>query len=167
MDRLRRHITPHYLMVAGLVLIWLAVLAALPALLPTQFASWFAFIALLITPGYLLGDIITWKLDLDAVERVALALPLGMAVLAVPGTISLVMHLDIHQLAMGWAIASGFIILIWLFHETRIFRHRSRGLHRARRGESPDRRAVARGVHPDPYGWSGGPANCGSTDLRP
>ena len=127
MDRLRRHITPHYLMVAGLVLIWLAVLAALPALLPTQFASWFAFIALLITPGYLLGDIITWKLDLDAVERVALALPLGMAVLAVPGTISLVMHLDIHQLAMGWAIASGFIILIWLFHETRIFRHRSRG----------------------------------------
>lgn len=117
MDRLRKLFTPHYLMVAGLITIWVAVLATLPALLPLQLASWFAFIALLITPGYLLGDIITWKLNLDAVERLALALPLGMAVLAVPGTIALVMHLDIHQLAYGWAIVSGFIILAWFFHE--------------------------------------------------
>ncbi len=123
-DRLRKLITPHYLMVAGLIIIWLAVLATLPALLPMQLASWFAFIALLITPGYLLGDIITWKLNLDVLERLALALPLGTAVLAIPGTVALVLHLDVHQLAYGWAIVSGIIILGWFFHEAWVVKDR-------------------------------------------
>ena len=73
MQRLRKLLTLQYLMVAGLIAIWVMVLAALPALLPLQLASWLAFVALLITPGYLLGDMITWKLDLDVVERLALA----------------------------------------------------------------------------------------------
>ena len=127
MQRFRRLLTPHYLLVAGLIIAWVMVLAALPALLPLQAASWLAFVALLIVPGYLLGDIITWKLDLDIVERLALALPLGVAVLAIPGIISLVLHLDIHQLALGWAIASGIVIIGWLINEAFIYRHRSRG----------------------------------------
>ncbi len=125
MQRFRRLLSPHYLLVAGLVAIWLMALAAVPALLPVHLASWLAFIALLIVPGYLLGDIITWKLDLDIVERLALALPLGVAVLAVPGIISLVLHLDIHQLAFGWAIASGMVIVGWLFNEAIIYRERT------------------------------------------
>ena len=125
MNELRKLITPHYLMVASLVLIWLTVIAALPAVLPLQLASWFAFIALLITPGYLLGDIITWKLNLDALERLALALPLGMAVLAVPGIMALLLHLNIHELALGWAISSSLVILAWFFHEAWIFRRRT------------------------------------------
>ena len=127
MHRLRRLITPHYILVASLILIWIMALAALPALLPLHAASWLAFIALLIVPGYLLGDIITWKLDLDIVERMALALPLGAAVLAVPGIISLLLHLDIHQLAFGWAIASGIVIVSWLFNEAFIYRQRPEG----------------------------------------
>jgi len=117
MDRFRKLITPHYLMVAGLIVIWLAVLATLPAILPLQLASWFAFVALLITPGYLLGDIITWKLNMDAVERLALAFPVGMAVLAIPGTIALTMHMGIHELAYGWAIVSGIVIFAWFLNE--------------------------------------------------
>ena len=126
MQRLRRLLTLQYLTVAGLIAIWVMVLAALPALLPLQAASWLAFIALLITPGYLLGDIITWKLDLDVVERLALALPLGVAILAVPGIIALLLHVDIHQLALGWAVASGAVIISWLFHEAIIFSRRPR-----------------------------------------
>ena len=126
MQRLRRLLTLQYLTVAGLIAIWVMVLAALPALLPLQAASWLAFIALLITPGYLLGDIITWKLDLDVVERLALALPLGVAILAIPGIIALLLHVDIHQLALGWAVASGAVIISWLFHEAIIFSRRPR-----------------------------------------
>ncbi|MDX1415450.1 MAG: tetratricopeptide repeat protein [Candidatus Promineifilaceae bacterium] len=124
MDRIRKLITPQYIMVVSLIIIWLMVLATLPAFLPLQLASWLAFIALLITPGYLLGDIITWKLKMDAVERLALALPVGMAILAVPGTVALVLHLDIHQLAYGWAIVSGLIILTWILHEIRFVKNR-------------------------------------------
>ena len=127
MERIKNLITPHYLMVAGLVIIWIAVLAALPALLPLHIASWFAFLALLITPGYLLGDVITWKLDLDALERLALALPLGITVLAIPGITSLLLHLTIHQFAFIWAVVSGAIILAWLVNEMVIHRHRPRG----------------------------------------
>ncbi len=124
MQRFRRLISPHYMLVASLIVIWVMALAALPSLLPLHLASWLAFIALLIVPGYLLGDIITWKLNLDVVERLALALPLGVAILAVPGIISLLYHLDIHQLALGWAIASGIVIVAWLFHEAFTYQER-------------------------------------------
>ena len=127
MQRLRRLLTPNYILVASLIAIWVMVLAALPALLPLHAASWLAFVALLIVPGYLLGDIITWKMDLDVVERLALALPLGVTVLAIPGIVSLVLHLDIHQLAYGWAIASGIVIIGWLINEASIYRKRPHG----------------------------------------
>ena len=117
MSKLRSFITPHYITVVALVLIWGLALAAVPAYLPLHVASWFTFLALLIAPGYLLGDIITWRLNLDAIERLALALPMGVAVLAIPGAISLLLHLDIHQLALGWSALSGLVILVWLLHE--------------------------------------------------
>ncbi|MFN2136279.1 MAG: hypothetical protein ACK2UK_10015, partial [Candidatus Promineifilaceae bacterium] len=117
MQRVRAFITPHYVTVAGLILIWALVLIAFPAALPLHFASWLTFLALLITPGYLLADIITWRLNLDGLERLALALPLGVAVLAVPGIIALLLHLTIHQLAFAWALLSGMVILVWLLHE--------------------------------------------------
>lgn len=117
MQKLRSFITTHYIMVFALVLVWALALAAVPSYLPLHAASWFAFLALLIAPGYLLGDIITWRLNLDAIERLALALPMGVAVLALPGAAALLMHLDIHQLALAWSVLSGLIILIWLLHE--------------------------------------------------
>ncbi len=120
MQRLRKYITPHIITVAILVLAWLLAIAALPAYLPLQVASWLAFLALLIAPGYLLGDMITWRLKMDGLERLALALPLGVAVLAVPGTAALLLHLDIHQLALGWALLSGLVIIAWFLHEWRV-----------------------------------------------
>ena len=93
---------------------------ALPAYLPLQAASWLAFLALLIAPGYLLGDMITWRLKMDGLERLALALPMGVAVLAIPGTAALLLHLDIHQLALGWAVLSGLVIAAWFVHEWRV-----------------------------------------------
>ncbi|MFN2179960.1 MAG: hypothetical protein ACK2UV_10785, partial [Candidatus Promineifilaceae bacterium] len=122
MKKLRSLITPHYITVMALVLIWALTLAAIPAYLPLHVASWFAFLALLIAPGYLLADIITWRLNLDGIERLALALPMGVAVLAIPGIAALLIHLDIHQLALAWATLSGLIILIWLLHEIFIVR---------------------------------------------
>ena len=83
------------------------------------------FLALLIAPGYLLGDMITWRLNLDTVERLALALPMGVAILAIPGSVALLLHLDIHQLALAWAVLSGLVMLIWLLHEIK-FVHRKR-----------------------------------------
>ena len=53
------------LLAAGLVLAFLAVGFGLPGGLPLQAASWLTFLALVITPGYLLGDMVTWRLDLD------------------------------------------------------------------------------------------------------
>ena len=49
----------------GLIAVWLLVLAGVPTVLPTQAASWLVFLALLIAPGYLLGDLITRRLGLD------------------------------------------------------------------------------------------------------
>ena len=122
MQRIRPFITPHTITVALLVLVWALALAALPAMLPLHVASWFAFLALLITPGYLLGDMITWRLNLDSLERLALALPLGVAVLAIPGITALLLHLNIHQLALSWAVLSGVTILLWLVHEILVVR---------------------------------------------
>ncbi len=126
MQRIRSYITPHYITVTALILLWVLTLAILPAALPLHVASWLTFLALLIAPGYLLGDIITWRLNLDGLERLALALPIGVAILAIPGTAALLLHLDIHQLAFAWAILSGVVILAWLLYEITIVREQGR-----------------------------------------
>ena len=69
---------------------------------PLQVASWLTFLALLVTPGYLLGELATWRLRLDSIERLALAFPLSIVVLAVPGMIALLRHQTIVELANGW-----------------------------------------------------------------
>ena len=109
---------------AGLIAVWLVVLAGVPHVLPTQAASWLVFLALLIAPGYLLGDLITRRLGLDSLERLALALPLGVVVLAVPGLVSLLQHGSIQELATGWMVTSGLVILVWLVHGVLTMRSR-------------------------------------------
>lgn len=98
----------------ALIFVWLGVLAGGAIWLPTQAASWMTFLALVILPGYLLGDLMTPRLDLDQVERLALAFPLGMAVLTLPGLSAFLFHLTVDQLALGWAGASGAVVLVWL-----------------------------------------------------
>ncbi|UCC86832.1 MAG: tetratricopeptide repeat protein [Anaerolineales bacterium] len=105
-----------YLIPLGLIAAWLLVIVGLPANLPIQAASWLTFIALLITPGYFLADIITWRLDIDWLERLALALPLGVAIMAVPGIVALLQHLTISGLTMGWVIATVLVLVAWLLH---------------------------------------------------
>ena len=104
------------LLTIALFLAWVLVVARVAGSLPTQAASWLTFIALLITPGYFLADLITWRLKLDWLEQLALAMPLGVAILAVPGTIALVQHLTLDQLTSGWIIASALVFLAWLVH---------------------------------------------------
>jgi tetratricopeptide (TPR) repeat protein len=101
------------LIALGLIFIWAAVLAGVPNFLPVQLASWMTFLALTILPGYLLGDLLTTRLDLDQVERMALAFPLGMAVLALPGMAALLLHWTLDQLALGWAGATTLVVLAW------------------------------------------------------
>ncbi len=113
MQRLRQLFTPHILLAIGLIIIWVFVLAGQPHTLPIQAASWLTFLALLITPGYLLGDMAAWRLNLDSIERLALALPLGVLVLAIPGAIALLLHLTLTELAVFWAVVSAGVILLW------------------------------------------------------
>lgn len=107
---------PRGVLAAILIAAWAVVVAGLAPGLPVQVASWLVFIALLITPGYLLGEVVTWRVGLDALERLALALPLGFAVLAVPGMAALLLHLTVEQLSLGWVMASGAVLLVWLIH---------------------------------------------------
>src|SRR6266545_5332097 len=73
----------------GLIALWATVLAGLPhallaqlagSIIPEavqiQLASWLTFFALFITPGWLAADLLTWRLDVDWLERQAVALPL-------------------------------------------------------------------------------------------
>jgi tetratricopeptide (TPR) repeat protein len=99
-----------------LVVLWLLVIFGLSSSLPIQWASGLTFVALVITPGYLLADMIAGRLNLDRLERLALAFPLGITVLAVPGMISLVFHLTIQHLALGWILASATVIGSWVAH---------------------------------------------------
>ena len=105
-----------FLIPVVLVTAWALVLLGVPALLPTQAASWLTFIAFLIAPGYFLADLITWRMDLDWAERLALALPLGVATMAVPGIVALLRHLTISQLVTLWTLASAVVLIIWLVH---------------------------------------------------
>lgn len=103
------------LVMAGLlILAWILALTAVPAFIPIQAASWLTFTALLITPGYLLADMLGWRLGFDIMEKLGLAMPLGIAVLAVPGIFALLRHQTLIGLATGWAIISGFIIFGWV-----------------------------------------------------
>ncbi len=120
---------PRHLWSIGLIALWLAVLVGLPAALPTQIAgwlitetvrvqlaSWLTFFALFITPGWLIAEILTWHLDLDWLERLALAFPLGVAVMAVPGMAALLAHLTLPQLNVLWIAASVVVVIGWLIH---------------------------------------------------
>jgi len=100
----------------GLILVFLAVVLDVPTQLPLQPASWLTFIALIITPGYLLSDIVVWRLDMDWLERLALAMPLGVAVMALPGMASMLGHKTIQDLAIIWKLTVGVLIVIWLVH---------------------------------------------------
>ena len=99
-----------------LMLAFLAVVLGLPAYLPLQAASWLTFVALLITPGYFLTEIITWHLKLDWLERLTLAFPLGLAALALPGLIVVVLHLTIQELELGWILTVDLLLIAWLVH---------------------------------------------------
>ena len=126
------------LFAAGLIAAWLLVLAGVPAYLPIQLASWLTFTALLITPGYLLADLITWRRGLDELERLALALPLGMASIAVPGIVALLQHWNITQLTAGWMVTACLILAAWLLYTgIRIFTRAS--------ADSPARRRASHG----------------------
>ena len=102
------------LVALALIFVWGAVLAGAALWLPTHAASWLTFLALVIMPGYLLGDLLTTRLDLDQVERLALAFPLGMAVLTLPGLSALLFHWTLDQLALGWAGCTGVVVVVWL-----------------------------------------------------
>lgn len=106
----------------GLIVVWLVVVLGLPSHLPIQVASWLTFLALLIAPGYCLGDMITWRLDLDWIEKLALALPLSVVVIALPGMISMLAHLTVYQLTAGWQFVSWLLLLVWAFHVWRVQR---------------------------------------------
>ena len=105
---------PRVALAAALIACWLPTARVLPPGLPTQLASWLVFIGLFITPGYLLGDLITRPLRLDTMERLALAFPAGLALLSVPGLVALSFHLSIDDLVRGWRLVSIIIILSWL-----------------------------------------------------
>jgi tetratricopeptide (TPR) repeat protein len=101
------------LLPALLIACWGGVLFGLPKLLPTQAASWVTFLALFITPGYLLGELVARRVALDPLERLALAFPLGVAALTPVGMAALLQHWTVDQLALGWALTSGAIIVGW------------------------------------------------------
>jgi tetratricopeptide (TPR) repeat protein len=101
---------------ASLIIAWFLVIGGIAPHLPLQVASWLTFVALLITPGYLLADTITWRMDIDWVERLALAFPLGVAILAVPGIVSLLLHVTITELTAAWKIAAAIMLTFWLLH---------------------------------------------------
>lgn len=98
---------------ALLIVCWGSVLFGLPLLLPVQAASWITFLALFIAPGYLLGDLVARRLELDLPERLALAFPLGVAALTPVGMAGLLLHWTVEQLALGWALTSGVVIVAW------------------------------------------------------
>ena len=100
----------------GLIALWMLVLTGLPKQLPTQAASWLTFLGFLVTPGFCLAQIITGNQRLDWLERLALAFPFSIAILAVPGTIALVQHATLDVLVLGWGVTSGLIIIAWAAH---------------------------------------------------
>ncbi|NJN81871.1 MAG: hypothetical protein HC802_06005 [Caldilineaceae bacterium] len=109
-------LTANVMLGFGLILLWLALLLRAPVYLPMQLASWLTFLALFITPGYLLGDMLVWRLRLDWLERMALAFPLGVAVMALPGLFVLLQHGTIVELTTGWIAVTTAVVIGWLLH---------------------------------------------------
>jgi len=117
---------PRHLCSIGFVLLWLAILLglhariaesmAIPEAVRVQVVSWLTFFAVFITPGWLIAEILTWHLDLDWLERLALAFPLGVAVMAVPGMAALLWHLTLAQLNILWIAASAAVVVAWVIH---------------------------------------------------
>lgn len=105
-----------YAVPLALLVIWAAVVAGVPHFLPVQMASWLTFLALFITPGYLLAEMLLDRLELDGLERWALAFPLGVAVLSIPGMWALLNHHTVRDLALGWMGASTLVVIAWLLH---------------------------------------------------
>ncbi len=103
-----------YTIAIVLIAAWIAVLLRASFYLPIQAASWLTFLALFITPGYLLGDMITRTLDLDWLERLALAFPLGIACMSLPGLAALLQHWTMSQLALGWVGITAPVVVIWI-----------------------------------------------------
>ncbi|MCO5199282.1 MAG: tetratricopeptide repeat protein [Anaerolineae bacterium] len=124
MDRLRTILNrpnwSRYFVALALIAVWLLVLIGMSRDMPLHVAGWITFLGLLITPGYLLGDIVTWRMRLDWIERLALALPLGVVILAIPGTMALLLHLTLTQLALGWMITSALVVVAWLIWGVRV-----------------------------------------------
>lgn len=111
--QLSHSVTPRRVTPAVLLLVWLVVVLPLPMPASLQWASWLAYLALLITPGYLLADILTGPHDYDELERLAMALPLGLGVMAVPGTVALVSHWTLAQLTASWIAVSTLVVVAW------------------------------------------------------
>src|SRR5690349_16530507 len=66
-----------------------------PTNLDIQVGNWLFWLGLLIMPGYLLAEILTWQVDLDWIERLALAFPLGIAAMAPVGETVILAHFDV------------------------------------------------------------------------
>lgn len=106
--------TGNLVLVGLLILAWVLALTAVPPFVPIQIASWITYVALIITPGYLLADMIGVRLELDIMEKLGLATPLGIAILAIPGIVALLLHQTLFDLAISWAIISGLILFCWI-----------------------------------------------------
>ncbi|MEZ4716469.1 MAG: tetratricopeptide repeat protein [Caldilineaceae bacterium] len=117
---------PRHVLALAFILLWALVIHGLPPSLPLQVTSWLTFLALLVTPGYLLTEVIAWRTDLDWIERLALAFPVSVAVLALPGLAALLLHRSMAELATGWIMASGLAVGIWFIHL--IWRRRGPGV---------------------------------------
>ena len=97
----------------ALAVVWALVTAGAATLLPTQAASWLTFLAIVIAPGYLLGEMLAARLELDRIERLALAFPLGMAIVALPGMAAFLLHWTVDGLALGWALTTSLVVGGW------------------------------------------------------
>jgi hypothetical protein len=106
----------------GLIFIWLSVILGVPVLLPFFLASCLTFVGVFIAPGFLVADMIGWRLGLDKLEQLALALPLGIVVLALPGMTALLLHLSLTALAVGWFATSAVVVAVWLLARSDISR---------------------------------------------
>lgn len=99
-----------------LLLCWLLTILAVPAGLPLPIASLLTFGGLFIAPGTWLADLLAWRAGLDRLERLALAFPLGVGLMAGPGIVALVGHFSLVQLTAGWIGLSALVLAIWLIH---------------------------------------------------
>lgn len=99
-----------------LLICWLLTILAVPAGMPLPIASLLTFGGLFIAPGTWLADLLAWRAGLDRLERLALAFPLGVGLMAGPGIVALVGHFSLEQLTAGWIGLSVLVLILWLLH---------------------------------------------------